>query len=94
MAQSVRVECINKTDRSSAHERIRNIGGSNGNGTRWKLTVQEAITYIENGTYTFYVYRGGTSVDVIVAVNNGNKYIKTRNDGLSPDNLLSLPECP
>ena len=36
---------------------------------------------------------GGVSVDVIVASHNGNKYLKTKNDGLQPDNLLSLPEC-
>ena len=32
--------------------------------------------------------------NVIVAVHNGNKYIKTENDGLHPNNLLALPECP
>lgn len=94
MAQTVRIECINKTDRYNAHERIQNIGGVNNDGSRWKITVQAAIGYIEDGTYAFYVYRGGVSVDVIVATNNGYKYIKTRNDGLNPDNLLSLPECP
>lgn len=94
MAQSVRIECINKTDRYNAHERIQNIGGVNNDGSRWKITVQAAIGYIEDGTYAFYVHRGGVSVDVIVATNNGYKYIKTRNDGLHPDNLLSLPECP
>jgi hypothetical protein len=31
---------------------------------------------------------------VIVAVHNGHKYIKTKADGIQPDNLLSLPECP
>ncbi|WP_157785358.1 DUF3892 domain-containing protein, partial [Bradyrhizobium yuanmingense] len=25
---------------------------------------------------------------------NGHKYIKTKADGIQPDNLLSLPECP
>ena len=89
MAQRVQVKCINKTDRSSAHDRIRSIGGDG-----WKITQQEAITRIENKTYEYYVSRGGAAVDVIVATNNGTKYIKTKNDGLQPDNLLSLPECP
>jgi hypothetical protein len=32
---------------------------------------------------------------VIVAVSQwGNKYIKTTADGVHPNNLLALPECP
>ena len=94
MAQRVRIECINKSDRYNAHERIVNIGGKNADGTRWKMTVAAAIKAIEDGTYSFYVLVNGVSVDVIVATNNGYKYLKTKNDGVQPDNLLSLPECP
>lgn len=88
MAQRFQVKCINKTDRSSAHDRIRSIGGDN-----WKITQEEAISRIEKKTHEYYVSEGGASVDVIVATNNGTKYIKTEDDGLQPDNLLSLPEC-
>lgn len=94
MAQRVEIKCINKTDRYNAHERIQNIGGPNPDGGRWVMSVSRAIAKIEDGTYAFYVSRGGASVDVIVATNNGTKYLKTKNDGLQPDNLLSLPECP
>ena len=94
MASRIRIQCINKTDRYNAYERIRNIGGINDDGSRWKLPLNDAINYIENGTYSFYVSQGGATVDVIVASNNGYKYLKTRNDDLQPNNLLSLPECP
>jgi hypothetical protein len=96
MAQTVRVECINKSDRMSPHERILNIGGQNSNGTRWKLSQQKAIGYIEDWTYSFYAERpAGDVVDVVVAVSQyGNKYLKTAADGDQPNNLLSLPECP
>jgi hypothetical protein len=95
MSDNIQIKCINKTDRTSAHERIKSIGGVNPNGTRWKLSLEQAIKDIEAGKYRFYVSVSGTSVWVIVAVSAaGNKYLKTENDGEQPNNLLSLPECP
>ncbi len=93
MASAHRVQCINKTHRTNPHERISHIGGIDG-GTRWKLTQPDAIDGIESGKWSFYVMEGGRTVDVIVATHNGHKYLKTENDGVHPDNLLSLPECP
>ena len=93
MAERVQVLCVTKTDRLSLHERIRHIGGRR--GTPWKLTQQEAIAGIEAGTWSFYVSRGGKTVDVIVATTLfGHKYLKTTADGEEPDTLLSLNECP
>lgn len=96
MPQRVRIECINKTDRASPHERIRSVGGRNSDGTRWRLSHGEAIAGIEARKWSFYVERPqGDVVNVVVAISRlGNKYLKTEADGDQPNNLLALPECP
>lgn len=93
---SIRIECINKTNRYDPDDRIDSIGGRNPSGSRWKLSVAQAISDIESGRRSFHVERpAGDRVRVIVAVSRrGNKYIKTEADGDQPNNLLSLPECP
>jgi hypothetical protein len=77
-----RVTCINKTDRENPYERIENIGGAG-----WNRTQQQAIAY------TYGVRLVINSVWVIVATHNGNKYIKTQNDGIEPNKLLACPNA-
>lgn len=89
MAERRQITCINKDDRYNAYERIRFIGGAG-----WKFSLDEAISYIEKSTYSFYTYVNGHTRNVIVASRNGVKYLKTEADSDTPDNLLSLPECP
>ena len=95
MATRERIQCINKSDRQNAHERILNVGGVNDSGSRWKLSETDAIAGIERGDWDFYVHVGRNTVNVIIAKSAaGNKYLKTVADDVTPDNLLSLPECP
>jgi hypothetical protein len=96
MAIRVRITCITKTDRLNAHERISHVGGANGDGKRWLLTQADAIEGIKLRKYDFYVERPeGHVTDVIVARSaHGHDYLKTKNDGEQPNNLLSLVQCP
>jgi len=87
---SLQVTCIRKRGgHYNPRERIQGIGGSD-----WYQTEDSAIADIENSANSYYVSAGGRTVDVIVAVHNGRKYLKTVADDYSPDNLLALPECP
>jgi hypothetical protein len=95
LAQEVQIQCINKTDRMNPHERIKNVGGLNADGTRWKLTVDEAIAGIKADKWKFWTLANGKSVWVVIAKSvQDNEYLKTEADGDQPNNLLSLPECP
>lgn len=92
MSEKVQISCINKNNHSSPYERIEYVGGTHG-GSKWKLSLIEAIKSIENGTYSFYTSVGGHVRNVVVATRDGRKYLKTEADNDTPDNLLSLQEC-
>lgn len=95
MASTQTIRCINKDDRQNPYERITHVGGTNPEGGRWKQTQQQTITDIDTGAWVYYVGEGQNRVKVITAISpHENKYIKTEADGLEPNNLLSLPECP
>lgn len=89
----LQISCINKTDRYSQHERVSYAGGLSPNGTRWRYSQQQIVAFIDSKMHSFYTMVNGRRANVITATHNGNKYIKTENDGDQPNNLLSLSEC-
>lgn len=95
MATSVQIKCIHKSNRTSAHERITTVGGTNQDGRPWSLTQEEAIQGVKEGKWAFFVeHPGGHRVAVTIARSAaGHEYLKTEPDGEQPNNLLALPEC-
>ena len=90
MSETWQITCVKKTSRSSPCECIERAGGPEGEG--WTLRVEEIIAYIREGG-RFWVDIGGQRIDVVIAIQSGREYIKTRADGDQPINLLGLPEC-
>lgn len=95
MVVVVRVTCVVKSNRSSAHECIQSVGGVTNQGQRVRYTQQEAIAGIQSGRLSMYVEQPpGHRVNIIVAKTKaGHLYLKTEPDGEMPNNLLALPEC-
>lgn len=94
MTTNVHIDCINKIPRNDPNESITHIGGKNSDGSRWKLTLADAIAGAEAQKWRFYTSVNGKSVWVVVAISRaGNKYLKTEADSSTSNNLLSLPEC-
>ena len=89
------IDCINKPDRDSAHERITHVGGPQPSGSgRWKDTVPNVIKMIEGKAHRFYTRDGGKIAWVGVRTSAaGNKYIQTHADGVWNNNLLAQREC-
>jgi hypothetical protein len=94
MAQTVEISCVKKQPRYDPHQRISHVGGLNDDRTRWWLSLDEAIQGIESGKWAFWTMGGGRRANVVIAYHNMNKYLKTQADGVQPDNLLALSECP
>ena len=95
MSEAHQIRCVSKSDRHDPHDRITHIGGINGHGAYWRISVRQAIEGMENGSWKFFVTVDGKTAWVVVANSRyGDKYLKTRNDGEQPDDLLNLPECP
>ncbi|MBR0693466.1 DUF3892 domain-containing protein [Bradyrhizobium lablabi] len=94
MAARVEIQCSTKRpSHHDPHDRIQGVGGVH-NGARWWLEADAAIGAIESGTYCFFVSMNEKSINVVVATNNGCKYLNTSADGYAPNNLLNLPDCP
>lgn len=88
MAIRKQVTCVSKSDSKGINESINKIGG-----LHWKHSVKNAIYYLEKGVYSYFIQKNGFEIDLIVATQNGNKYLKTKNDEDTLDNLMSMPEC-
>ena len=90
------VTCVQKSDRTQIHEKIKLIGGIDpADGKRWTLSQGEAITLVQAGKLSLHVNAGGKAVPVVIGTSAwGQKYLKGAADREQPNTLLNLPDCP
>jgi hypothetical protein len=93
MARPYRRRTLSSVSRaysSDPFERIAAIGGSNSDGTVWRLTQAAAIALIEAGSDEFHVKVDGQIVRLVVMERGGEKYLQTEREKSHPDDLLNL----
>jgi len=90
------ISFIQKSKRLDPDHRIEYIGGVGPTLIgAWKVSVDDAIRDIKCNPDSYWVGEGSRRVRVIVATSaRGNEFLKTEDDGIWENNLLSLPQMP
>ena len=79
--------------RTPAGDAVQSIGGFE-NSVSWSRPLADAVEDVQSGRCQYYVSIGLRKVNLVVAEQAGSSYLKTMIDGLSPANLLALPDGP
>ncbi len=94
MTKRAQIKCVNKQPRNDPYDRITHVGG---NSTKqWRLTLDDAIGKIERLEWEFFTkgHDGHEQKVIVVRPVGRDPFLRTEADHDTPDNLLSLPECP
>jgi hypothetical protein len=92
----VRVRAITIKKRDAVH-RIEGVGGTNGDGSLWWMTLDNAIGMVESKRFFFYVLDddGKTQIPIVTDVSaSGRPFLRTDWDGKPTNNLRALPDYP
>jgi len=90
----LKVEWVGHAEAADGSRRVVFIGG-NWAGSRWSHTAENAVTYIDTKSFSYYIQNQGRPMNIIVASNgNGAKHLATREDTVLLQHLLDMPEPP
>lgn len=85
---ATRIQFVDKVG-GSGHEHISFLGSD---VKKWAR--RDMVTLIEKGEQ-FYTQDGYNKASIeVVTPPRGDKYVRTKRDGVWTDNLLALPPCP
>lgn len=94
---SFRITCINKSSGNhvNPYVAISHLGWKeDGTSNVGKSTREEMYNFVKDGGKA-YVKDAQGNVSILIAATSasGTKYVKTKPDDITSDNLLKLPEC-
>ncbi len=93
---SLRITCINKAGgyHEDPHEAIQTLGWVNEQNAQIGRSTREVMhDWVKSGGLAFVV-AGGSRAPLVAVVNSrGTRFVKTKPDATTKDNLLKLPEC-
>ena len=75
---------------SAPHNMIESLAGEY-LGYLWVLPDFLVIQHIKHNIEQYYVSENGKKIKVVLGIHDGKEYLKTEQDGYSPDTLLHLP---
>ena len=91
----LRILCVKKIIKGQILERITHIGGVNGTGEKWSITIEEAIAGIKSGIWDFYIVEQRQELSVHINTLEENKSnLMAKGLGYLHNLLEDLPECP
>jgi len=88
MAENHLVRCTVKDG-----EGIAFIGGTNSDGTHWRMSMQDAVAGMKSGKYKFYISGEGQGHWLTTVQEQGRDVLGLA-DEADPHLLRSLPDCP
>tara|TARA_R110002012_G_scaffold268206_2_gene452107 strand:+ start:2139 stop:2417 length:279 start_codon:yes stop_codon:yes gene_type:complete len=89
----LRILCVRKISKGTFSGDISHIGGVNGGGEKWNITVKEAIEGIQSGLYEFYIVDQFEEINVNIS-GNIEKILTAKGNGYLHNLILDLPDCP
>ncbi|MEB2778100.1 DUF3892 domain-containing protein [Algoriphagus sp. D3-2-R+10] len=89
----LRILCSKKNSKATFNHDITHIGGVNGTGEKWTISVRDAIAGIQSGLYEFYIVEHFKELDVRIT-GDIEKSLTATGHGYLHNLLDDLPDCP
>ena len=94
MAILLKVEWVDRDEMALPPRSVRHIGGSS-RECEWKHSADQAIRFIEQNEFSYYIKESARSLKVEVGMAaDGRKFLKTHIDDNISTQLLNLPARP
>jgi len=88
----LRILCTQKSTFGKHPTEITHVGGVNGRGEKWKISVEDAMEKIHSGSFDFYIVENLIEIPVTIHQEDPCSLVATGN-GFLHNLLEDLPDC-